>query len=445
MLSTKAFRDKLVWRQAAPSILLVVATFVWYLLTFVILNNKVIASIENDTEKLVLYAAYYFGIAVSAVVGAKLFSRGSSNFLYFWLFLGVGATFLLTGISPGNVMANLFFVCLFGASIGLGLPSCLSFFANTTSIENRGSIGGVIWSIVGVIVLGFAFPIFAIGTFEAIIVLTVWRLLSSIGFFLLNKPRRTFDVMKAPSYFELGSRRELILYLFPWVMFSIINFAVSPILENVFAGSTYDFVQLGEFAFIGIFAVIGGIFADSVGRKRVVILGFVMLGVEYAAMSIISTLPFAVYLFMTLDGITWGLLFSVFLTVIWGDLGGNYAKEKFYVLGGVPFLLAGFLSVLIRPFADKVPATTVFTFASFFLFVSVIPLMYAPETLPEKSMKDRELKSYLEKAQKFAQKETENNKKGTENKTENERKNSKEKDQGTSEDEEAKLLAEKYY
>jgi hypothetical protein len=43
---------------------------------------------------------------------------------------------------------------------------------------------------------------------------------------------------------------------------------------------------------------------------------------------------------------------------------------------------------------------TAFSFASFFLFLAVIPLMYAPETLPEKTIKDRELKSYLEKAQK---------------------------------------------
>ena len=52
---------------------------------------------------------------------------------------------------------------------------------------------------------------------------------------------------------------------------------------------------------------------------------------------------------MILDGITWGLLFSVFFTVIWGDLGEDYEKEKFYVLGGIPFLLASFLSVLIKP------------------------------------------------------------------------------------------------
>ena len=57
--------------------------------------------------------------------------------------------------------------------------------------------------------------------------------------------------------------------------------------------------------------------------------------------------------------------------------------------------------------------------------MAVIPLMYAPETLPEKTMKDRELKSYVEKAQKLAQKETGKNKKQDtkETKKENEKAN----------------------
>jgi len=103
-------------------------------------------------------------------------------------------------------------------------------------------------------------------------------------------------------------------------MFSIINFAEAPILEIVFKAD-FAVVQLIEFAFIGVFAIVGGVIADIAGRKRVVIAGFVMLGIEYAAMSAFSNLQFALYLFMTLDGITWGLLYSVFLTVIWGDLG----------------------------------------------------------------------------------------------------------------------------
>jgi MFS family permease len=174
-------------------------------------------------------------------------------------------------------------------------------------------------------------------------------------------------------------------------------------LATVF-GADFALVQIVEYAIAGIIAVVGGIIADVSGRKRIIIAGFVMLGIEYAAMSAFSSSPVTMYLFLALDGITWGLFVSIFLTVIWGDLGENSEKEKYYTLGGLPFLLAGISSILIEPSAGSIPVVTAFSFASFFLFLAVIPLMYAPETLPEKTIKDRELKSYLERAQKVKEK-----------------------------------------
>ena len=216
-------------------------------------------------------------------------------------------------------------------------------------------------------------------------------------------------------------------------------------LEKFFGSDQFALIQVAEFAFIGIFAFIGGFVADIWGRKRVIIAGFVMLGIEYATLSAFSTSvdpTFLSYIFLTLDGITWGLLFSVFFTVIWGDLGENFQKEKLYALGGIPFLLAGFLSVLIVPSIDTNNLATAFTIASFFLFVAVIPLMYAPETLPEKAIKDRDLQSYIKKAQKISKKGDDKNDCKKSDKKENEKEDEAKE---SSEDEAARKLAEKYY
>jgi hypothetical protein len=91
---------------------------------------------------------------------------------------------------------------------------------------------------------------------------------------------------------------------------------------------------------------------------------------------------------------------SVFLITLWGDLAADREKEKYYVLGGLPFLLAGFLAIIIEPYVDFIGSATAFSLASFFLFLAVLPLMYAPETLPEKEIRDRELKDYMERAKK---------------------------------------------
>ena len=406
MISIRALKEKTAWREIAPSILLVFNSFVWYILTYAVFNAILNGLHLLETEKLGLFTIYYVGAAVSAILGPQFFPRVRVSFLYLWLFAGTIVTLLLTTMSSNGMLANALLAFFLGVSIGVGLPSCLSYFADSTSVKNRGFIGGIIWSAVGFAVLIFAFLISMLGRWEAIVALTIWRLFGGVGFLVLNRKHEKFATQKSPSYLELIRKREILLYLFPWVMFSLINFAEAPILERVFGAEFFAFVQLVEWAFMGIFAIVGGVIADIAGRKRVVITGFVMLGIEYATLSVFSNSPVTLYLFLTLDGITWGLFASVFFMALWGDLGENHEKEKYYALGGLPYLLAGFLPILIKPYASDIPAVTAFSLASFFLFLAVIPLMYAPETLPEKKIKERELKQYIEKAKKATKKYT---------------------------------------
>ena len=46
----------------------------------------------------------------------------------------------------------------------------------------------------------------------------------------------------------------------------------------------------------------------------------------------------------------------------------------------------------------------IFSFFSFFLFIAVMPLVLAPETMSEQTLKSNELKNYLEKAKKHVEK-----------------------------------------
>ena len=441
MSSIKTLRTKIFQRDIAPAFFLVFNTFVWYLLTYYVFFNT-ISEEAFKNQRLLLFAIYFLGIAITAIIGSRVSSRARDKLLNTWLFLGVLSTFLLTMLSANSELLNLIIVSFLGASIGLGLPSCLSYFAEAISIEKRGLIGGTIWSTVGFTVLGIGFLTSILGTLEAIILLTIWRLAGGVLFLFLNKTQPKIEAKKSPSYFALLRNKGILLYFLPWVMFSLINFAEAPFLQSFFGSDQYAFTQVAEYAFIGVFAFIGGFVADVWGRKRVIIAGFVMLGIEYATLSAFSNTVdslFLSYIFLALDGVTWGLLFSVFLTVIWGDLGEIYQKDKLYALGGIPFLLAGFLSVLIIPSAS-VNLTTAFTIASFFLFVAVIPLMYAPETLPDKAIKDRDLQSYITKAKKIAEKED-----GKKEKKDLDEKEKEEDSEESPENEAARKLAEKYY
>jgi MFS family permease len=411
MISLRALREKTAWRATAPAILIVLNTFAWYILTYTVFSETLNGLTFNGNEKLGLFTIYYIGVAVSALVGSKIFPCARAKSLGVWLFMGAIATSLLFFIpySSSLLMTGLL-AFFFGSSVGIGLPSCLSFFAEATSVENRGFVGGLTWSAVGFTVLVFAFSLSLLGTLETILALAGWRLLGGAGFLILNKKQKdhTCAVQESISYLELVRKRELLLYLVPWILLSLINFAEAPLVETsvgrVFGEAAFPFFQLVGFVFIGSVAVIGGTIADLVGRKRVVIAGFVMLGIEYAALSAFLDSPATLYLFLILDGITWGLLVSVFFTAVWGDLSENRVKEKYYLLGGLPYLLSNFMYVVINPIAGGISLTAAFSFASFFLFLAVLPLMYAPETLPEKILKERELKNYIEKAKKEATK-----------------------------------------
>jgi hypothetical protein len=125
-----------------------------------------------------------------------------------------------------------------------------------------------------------------------------------------------------------------------------------------------------------------------------------------ALLGVFPTGDFSLYASAMLEGASWGLLLDLFIITLWGDLGGYLASDKIYALGVMPFFLSKFLAVTMGTYiAASVSTTALFPFTALFLFLAVLPLFYAPETLPEKVMKDRDLKSYVDKAMKKVQTE----------------------------------------
>jgi MFS family permease len=178
-----------------------------------------------------------------------------------------------------------------------------------------------------------------------------------------------------------------------------------PVTSNLFSqGENFVFVStVFENILTAVFAIVTGFFADAVGRKRLAIMGFAMLGIGYAALGFFQN-TYSWYFYTVVDGIAWGAFYVIFLFTLWGDIAQGHNSEKFYVIGTLPYLFSNFMRLLLGPIMSGIAPTEIFTFASFFLFLAVLPLVYAPETLPETSMKERELKSYYEKAKKVKEK-----------------------------------------
>lgn len=388
-------------REFLTTLLVVVNAFTWYLVAFEVLVHTLDTIGLTPYEITVIWTVHFSAIACAALVGAtlpnKLISR--DKFLSLWMFLGV-----VSSLVPMVIGAC--FTCwavisfLWAVAFGLGMPSCMGYYADFTVIENRGRLGALVFFAIsiGLFLLGtILMPLTSLA--EQIIVLTIWRGLGLASFLVLKPTKGYAKVRKKPSYMSILRRKPLLLYLIPWIMFSLVNSMTRPI----FPANIVEMTSLITFVIAALFTLVGGLLSDLVGRKPVVIVGFLMLGIAYAVLGIFPS-EISYYLFALAGGVAWGMFGVVFLMVVWGDFAQNVLPEKYYAIGGLPYLLSIFLGILIAPHLREIPPEATFSLASFFLFLAVLPLLYAPETLPERKIRERELRQYVEKAKKIRDK-----------------------------------------
>ena len=393
--------------KALVSVVLVTNALVWYYLVNELLKDIMeTTSMEPFTAQMI-WIAHFAGIIFSAIAGAVLAAKvkDRTRFLMFWMVLGIissltGAVVDLTYI-PNILALSLFF----GISLGIGMPSCMGYFTESMKIENRGRIGGAILLLSGITMAAFGSITGKNINLETNI-LFGWRIFGLAFFLLFKHHMKNTERIKSQSYRSLLNQQPFFLYLIPWIMFSLITYLTIPIQLSIIGESTLTFLSIIENILTGIFAVIGGFLIDIVGRKRIAISGFVLLGLGYSVLGLGDPSNMMSWYFYTVvDGIAWGMLFVIFVVTIWGDLSQDMSSDKYYAIGVAPFFISKFLQYTMgNGISDAIPATSIFSFTAFFLFVAVLPLVYAPETLPEKTMRERELKNYIEKAQKEAEK-----------------------------------------
>jgi len=173
-------------------------------------------------------------------------------------------------------------------------------------------------------------------------------------------------------------------------------------LEQSLGANFLETLNVIEFSVGSLVCLISGWMMDFKGRKWTILIGFVALGLGYAALSLFPFI-FAVQAFLTaVDSIAWGIFTVAFSFAVWGDLANNQRAEKFYGLGITPYLLAMGLAIFASPWLKIFDLGKALPLASLFLFLAVIPIFFASELLPEKMLKERELRKYVEEAKKVA-------------------------------------------
>lgn len=396
----KAFPRKaeITAKVAIINIVLVASAFLWYFHAFNILNQT------RTSEALLVWGVNFAGVAGSAVLGAALVGKLGRRkpFLFYWMAGGIVLSFAPLILDLTETVGLAIASAVFGGYFGLGMPAVMGYFSASTSTKYRSRVGGVTFLCIGlgVFLIGFIGPIdAATNTF----ILAAIRAISLLILLLLKVDERPIEKEDKVSYTSILTNKPFLFYFIPWCMFSLTNYLAIPVIIETFGEGPAYISTIIENILIGIFAIIGGFFADYFGRKRLAIAGFAMLGLGYAILGIAPGNLSGLYFYTVVDGVAWGSFYTIFLITLWGDLATYHNSEKYYIIGALPYLASNFIRIWIGSYiAQAVESYAVFSFAAFFLFLAVLPLAYAPETLPEKITKERELKSYIEKAQKEA-------------------------------------------
>jgi len=378
----------------------------WYFIQQVLINSMLKAPEIAQLRTYVL-SAYLIAIIIAGLVGAIISTKFKQNtFLFSWILLGTFSSLLPALFRSTSVESITFFSVFLGLSFGLGMPLTLAYFAAHTTFENRGRMGGILFLVTNFSTLPIAIATLNFDSTITSVTASAWRGLGFILFLLLKPKELGVETTKARTSFVTILRdKHFLLYLVPWLMFTLVNGLEQTILQLSFGNDFYNFMLMLEPISGGIFAFIGGFFADKIGRKRVIVTGFAALGLAYAILGMAPEVPIARYLFVAIDGAAAGIFIVSLFLIVWGDLASQATTaEKHYVIGSIPHFLSGLMGLTLSPYVALIPANAAFSLAAFFLFLAVLPLMYAPETLPEKKIELRRLKGYVEQAKKVRDK-----------------------------------------
>jgi len=338
---------------------------------------------------------FYIATAVSMLISPFISERvDNSSFILFWVILGI-----VSSLSPIFLMFNEYGVAamliLWGTAFGIGFPPCLASISSVISDEKRGFAGGVIFLATYLLTPLLIFATTQLGLFSSLLMLVVWRSLGFVGGF--QNLGKNLALLKPTTYSSVLHNRTFLLYLLPWLAFCLVNYSEAQVLEQFFGKSTMALINIVEFVIGAIFCLIGGKLMDQKGRKWVIIVGLVMLGLGYAMLSFFPLISAIQAFYVIVDGIAFGIFTVAFIFVVWGDISSGYCGGKYYALGTLPVLLAMTFSDFASPWLRTLDASSAFSLASFFLFMAVIPIFFAPELLPERVLRERELRKYVER------------------------------------------------
>ncbi len=200
----KKFLKFSISKESLKAFTLLLNAFVWFFMASIIIIPTILNGSNIDPiEKILVWTGYYLAIIVSSLVGSVISSKISRfTLIYSWIILGVVISPVPLLFNNFTIL-NLLTICiLLGASLGFGMPSCLAYFAESTTIDNRGKTSGITFLVTNLLgaFIAVSFGVFELSTNLLIIFFMVWRATALIIIFLKGDKKIVSENKKNPSF-----------------------------------------------------------------------------------------------------------------------------------------------------------------------------------------------------------------------------------------------------
>jgi hypothetical protein len=382
-------------RRFAAATLLTSGTLAWFFLVQFNIGDVFVSSQSNPFLVYVNPILFYGIAAISAIVGVQISSRISNRiFLFFWIIFGVLSTALVPVFQQTGLMT--FSTILLGLSLGLGLPNSMAFLADSTIVEERARVSGTTIFATFCFAIGAmaAIRVFSLGVAGSVLLFALVRSFSLFAF-VIDKCDRKNLISQEPR-FRRPEYKDFISYVLPWMMFILVGILAWNLISPDKYASAVSIGTILRYACIAAFGIVSGVVADRFGRKPPIIFGLIILGASFAVLGF-SMSNFTVIIYLMASGVAWGSFLSIYLAIP-GDLAISGSREKLYVFIMIlPLIIMGVLlyTPVIANFSENTSSFS--QVLSLILFLSIIPVLRAKETLPESKIRERKMKKYVEK------------------------------------------------
>ena len=275
-------------KDTALPLFLVANSITWFSVIWLVIGN--LTENASDGYILVISVCYFGAVMISAVIGATLLQEKLRKKapLTLWIIFGAVSSIVSAILIYDTNMTYLSIISIvLGIVAGLGIPSCLAFFSNHTDFKNRGKTAGVLYAVIQISSFIIFFFISELNIEYAFVALSIWRLLALVSTSFWKSPNIQSERIKN-SINSIIRERNFFLYFVPWILFTLINFVEAPLLQTAFGSQLFNDYSWIAYVLSCVSGIIAGVICDFRGRKVSGILGFILLGVGYGFLSLLS-------------------------------------------------------------------------------------------------------------------------------------------------------------